>query len=646
MCGIAGYVDPDRSDGPRKLKSVAAGMAARLVHRGPDDRGSFVDADVGLGIAFRRLSIQDLGVDGRQPMRSADGRYVIAYNGEVYNFRELRDSLVADGVDGWRGGSDTEVMLAAISRHGLERAVQRFDGMFAFALWDTRERTLTLVRDRMGEKPLYYGWSGSVFLFASELKALTAHPGWASAIDKDALAAYMHYSYVPAPRSIYQGIFKLPPGHTLTLKLDRLQPGHLPRAAPYWNARTITQSAAENPFQGSAADAVDELDRLLTRSIGRRLIADVPLGTFLSGGIDSSTVTALAQKLSDRPINSFTIGFDDPRHDESPHAASVARHLGTNHTELRADPKAILDLVEPLPEVYDEPFADVSQLPTLLLARLTRKHVTVALSGDGGDELFAGYARYRTAAARWRRASRLPAPVRSVLRRAPTVLPLSALNRLTSIGSKPARLGDKLYRMLTNYGARSPEQVHQGVMSRWRLATPPMPAPAVGFFSDPNAALSLADPAARMMYADAVSYLPDDLLVKIDRATMSVGLEGRAPLLDHDIVAFAWGLPLEMKVQNGVTKWALREVLCRYVPRALIDRPKQGFEPPLGDWLRGPLRDWAENLLQPARLAESGLTHTSVVRAVWDEHQRGVRNWPFELWNVLMYQAWRQAWGR
>ena len=400
MCGIAGFIQATRSSGEAELNRLVAAMSERILHRGPDDDGTYVEPASGLALAARRLAIQDLSAEGHQPMTSADGRYVIVYNGEIYNFVELRRTLEAEGVSGWRGGSDTEVLLAAISHWGIEAALERFDGMFAFALWNRETRRLTLARDRMGEKPLYYGWSGPVLLFGSELKALAAHPNWAKGIDAQALAAFMRYAYVPAPLSIHEGIFKLAPGHLVTFEVDGLAPGRLPEPRSYWSARDVAERAAADPFQGSPEAAVEELDRLLTRSVERRMVADVPLGVFLSGGIDSSTVTALMQKVSGRPVHSFTVGFDDPRYDESEHAAAVARHLGTDHTELKADAEAPLGLVERMPQVYDEPFADVSQLPTLLLAQLTRRHVTTALSGDGGDELFAGYPRYQAAAAR------------------------------------------------------------------------------------------------------------------------------------------------------------------------------------------------------------------------------------------------------
>jgi len=640
MCGIAGLVDVRRSSGPEELNSRVADMAATLAHRGPDGAGVFSQPDVGLAFGFRRLAIQDLSAAGDQPMHSVDGRYVIVFNGEIYNFQEIRAELDAVQSTRWRGGSDTEVLLAAICRYGLAATLPRLDGMFAFALWDRRTRELTLVRDRAGEKPLYYGWSGPVFLFGSELKALTKHPDWRGDVDPDAVAAFLRYSYVPAPSSIYKGVSKLKPGHCLPLSLDAFKSGDTPTPTPYWNARDVAEAAARDPFTGNDREAVDELERLLTRSVSRRLIADVPIGAYLSGGVDSPTIAALMQAASDRPIRTFTIGFDNPDLDESEHAAAIAGHLGTDHMELRADDGAVLDLVERMPTLFDEPFADVSQLPTYLLATLARPHVTTVLTGDGGDELFAGYPRYQAVARKW--------PNNGVARALSNAVrgwaPYAGLNGIGAASKRPPRLGDKLYRMLADASARSPEQIHEAFMSRWRTARQPAFGDAIGYFADLDAgraAAPLLDGALdRAAFADFMTYLPDDLLVKVDRTTMGVGLESRVPLLCHDVIQFAWSLPLSMKIRGGQTKWALRQVLHRHVPEHLVDRPKQGFEPPVGDWLRGPLRDWAAALLEPALLEESGLDPTPVM-AAWREHTNGVRDWRFALWNVLMLQAWR-----
>lgn len=633
MCGIAGFLDLSRGRPRERLEAEAVAMADRLTHRGPDDSGVLALPEVGLALGFRRLAIQDPSPDGAQPMASADGRYRIVFNGEIYNFQDLRRRLEDEGVGGWRGRSDTEVLLAAVSRWGLGRALEEFDGMFAVALWDAEARTLTLARDRMGEKPLYCGWRGPVFLFGSELKALAAHPDFTPAIEREAVACFMRYGYVPAPLSIYRDIVKLPPGGLLTVSAEG--PAGADERAVFWDAVAEAEGAA--PFDGDERAAVDRLEHLLSRSVARRMVADVPLGAFLSGGIDSSAVTALMQEVSDRPVRSFSIGFHDRRFDEAPYAKAVAEHLGTEHTELYVDPDAALKLVPKLPEVYDEPFADVSALPTMMLCALTRNHVTTALSGDGGDELFCGYPRYRKTVDRFRGT----APISPNMLK---ITPFGALNLISSGFGKPGRLGDKLWRRMSDRAAPSLERLYEGEMSRWRVWDRPAADPTSGYFAPGARRARLDDDLQRLMVADAVTYLPDDLLVKIDRASMAASLEARAPLLSADIVRFAWGLPSAYKLKDGLSKWVLRQALYRRVPQRLIDRPKAGFEPPLGDWLRGPLRDWAQALISSERLAADGLIDPEPVRAVWEEHLKGQRNWRFELWTVLMLQSWRETW--
>ncbi len=634
MCGIAGYLDRKRARGDEQLAAEARRMADRLTHRGPDDSGSWTDAAAGLALGFRRLAIQDLSPEGAQPMTGGGGRFTVVFNGEIYNFQELRRQLQQEGVGGWHGRSDTEVLLAAVATWGLARALDSFDGMFALALWDREERTLTLARDAMGEKPLYYGWQGDLFLFASELKAIVAHPDFEPAIEREAVAGFMRYSYVPAPHSIYRGIFKLEPGATLTVAAD----GEAGNATPgrFWDA--IAEAEGAEPFQGDETAAVDRLEQLMQRSIRRRMVADVPLGAFLSGGIDSSAVTALMQEMSGTPVRSFSIGFTEKRFDEAPYAKAVAQHLGTEHTELYVDPQAALKLVPKLPEVYDEPFADASALPTMMLSALTRKHVTTALSGDGGDELFCGYPRYPETVDRWRGDSPLSANMLKIV-------PFGPLNVISSGFGKPGRFGDKLWRRMSDRAAPSLEKLYEGRMSRWRIWDRPAAEPATGYFARGARRADLDDDLQRLMVADALTYLPDQLLVKIDRASMAASLEARAPLLDREIVRFAWGLPSRFKLKDRVSKWVLREVLYRRVPRRLIDRPKAGFEPPLADWLRGPLRDWAQALIASDRLEADGLIDPEPVRAVWEEHLKGQRNWHFELWTVLMLQSWRERWG-
>lgn len=644
MCGIVGFVDVTPRRSTEEMTAIVQRMALRLVHRGPDDEGSLVEPSLGLALGFRRLAIQDLSRNGNQPMTSVNRRYVIVYNGEMYNFREMKEDLQRAGYRSWRGSSDTEVLLAAISRIGVVGMLDRCDGMFAFALWDRQAQRLHLARDRMGEKPLYYGWAGSTLMFASELKALVEHPSWIGEIDPEAVSAFMRFSYVPAPLSIYRGIAKLPAAHWVSFDLANLEPGTLPEPRPYWDARGVVERTAAEPFDGDFDAAVDELDRLLTRSVERRMVADVPLGAFLSGGIDSSSVVALMQKVTDRPVSTFTVGFGDARYDESEQARAVARHLGTAHTEIRAEADAPLNAVERLPQIYDEPFADKSQLPTVLLAALTRSHVTTALSGDGGDELFGGYARYPVAARQWSRISRRSGFSRRAARWACEHLPLRTINALSSIGAKPGRLGDKLYRMLADAANDAPERVLERLHARWRTVDAPTAPYRGGYFANERAWPKLENVEARLMYADAATFLPDDILVKVDRASMAVGLEARAPLLSREIVEFAWSLPIGFRLANGESKRVLRRLAARYVPQELLDRPKQGFEPPLADWLRGPLRDWADDLLQPDALAEDGLLRPEPILQAWREHREGLRDRNGDLWNVLMYQAWRAEW--
>ncbi|MDW3205909.1 MAG: asparagine synthase (glutamine-hydrolyzing) [Alphaproteobacteria bacterium] len=629
MCGIAGFIDTTRGRNAEALAAIAKSMSDSMLHRGPDDDGVWCDASVGLALGFRRLAIQDLSEDGAQPMLSPDGRFTIIFNGEIYNFLELRRELETGR--NWRGHSDTEVMLAAFDAWGMEGALDRFDGMFAFALYDAKARTVTLARDRMGEKPLYFGWAGKSFVFASELKAIARHPDFEPRIDRRAVDAMMRYSYIPAPACIYEGIEKLKPGATLTLSLD----GSAVSRGRYWDPIEEVENAPV--FDGDEASAVRELERLMLRSISRRMVADVPLGAFLSGGIDSATVVALMQTLAEKPVRSFTIGFTDRRFDEAPQAAAIAQHLGTDHTSVTVAPEDTLRMVERMPFVYDEPFADVSQLPTLLLSHLAREQVTTALTGDGGDELFGGYPRYEKTVAQWERD-------RPFSRGLLNMIPFGPLNVISSGVGKPGRFGDKLWRKLSDRSKPSIEMLYEGQMSRWRVFERPTGDPQVGYFVEGTRRPGIEDDYLRLMLCDAVSYLPDDLLVKVDRASMAASLETRAPLLNHDIVRFAWGLPSRFKFRNGRGKDVLRKVLDRHVPRQLMDRPKQGFEPPLAEWLRGPLRDWAQALISSDRLQDGGFLDPEPIRAAWEEHLKGYRNWHFELWNVLMLQSWREAW--
>lgn len=652
MCGIAGFIDSLRQTSEDELEAMGLRMAGAIRHRGPDDEGVWVDSAAGVALGFRRLSIVDLSPHGHQPMISACGRYVIAFNGEVYNFGDLRRDLDAEtpGLS-WRGHSDTEVMLAAISRWGFDAAIRRFNGMFAIVLWDRQERTLHLVRDRLGKKPLYYGWMGPIFMFGSELKALAAHPAFVAEVDRDALALFLRHNCVPSPYSIYHGIKKLPPGTALTLAPDRA--GEYPNPIPYWSARQMAEKGVQTPFQGSEEEAVERLDELLRNAVQMRMVADVPLGAFLSGGIDSSLVVALMQAQSPRPVRTFTIGFHEADYNEAEDASRIARHLGTDHTELYVTPEEARAVIPRLPEVFDEPFSDSSQIPTFLVSEMARRHVTVSLSGDGGDELFGGYNRYFWAMKIWNSVGWMPRPVRQAA--ASTIFAFSpsswakTFQRLDPVlpeWAKQRQPGDKLHRLAGIMAADRPESIYRSLNSHWKE-----PASVVLGSREPPTTLSdksrwanVGDFTQGMMYLDTVTYLPDDILTKVDRASMAVSLEGRAPLLDYRVMEFAWQLPLPMKVRDGRGKWILREILYRYVPREMIDRPKMGFAVPIDFWLRGPLREWAEALLDEHHLREEGFLDPEPVRRMWAEHLSGRRNWQYHLWDILMFQAWLERW--
>lgn len=644
MCGICGFVDGAGDRPAADIAALVAAMAATLARRGPDGEGVWVDAAAGVGLGHRRLAIIDLSPGGRQPRVSADGRLVITYNGEIYNYRELRAELETAG-HRFESQSDTEVLVEACAAWGVEHAVERLVGIFAFALWDRASRTLTLARDHLGVKPLYWTWTGGRLLFGSELKALRAHPGWLPELDRDAVAAYLRFNYVPAPRTIHKGVFKLEPGCRLTLRA-----GAEPVVTRYWDLRTVARAGLADRLEDlSDAEAVDRLETLLRDAVGRQMVADVPLGAFLSGGIDSSVVAALMQTQSPRPVRSFTIGFHDPGYDEARQAKAVAAHLGTDHTELYVEPSHALDVIPRLPEWFDEPFADVSQIPTFLVAEMTRRHVTVALSGDGGDELFAGYNRYLWGDAVWRRLGRLPGGLRAGLAGALTALPPArwdAVFRMVPARLRPRQAGEKLHKLARVLGHDRPDALYRGLVSQWDepAALVPGAVEPRGILWDAAVAAEVPDFMERMQLFDSLTYLPDDILTKVDRASMANGLEARVPLLDHRLVAFAWRLPRRFKLRDGTGKWLLRQVLYRHVPPALVDRPKMGFAVPLDAWLRGPLRDWAEALLDERRLREEGLLEPGPIRRLWAEHLSGTRNGQYPLWGVLMLQAWRERW--
>jgi asparagine synthase (glutamine-hydrolysing) len=614
-------------------------MGRTLARRGPDGHGIWLDEDAGLGLAHRRLSIVDVSDAGHQPMHSANGRYVISYNGEIYNFGELRDELAAKGA-AFIGGSDTEVMLAAIEQWGLSASVSRFVGMFAFALWDRETRTLSLVRDRLGIKPLYWSRIEGQFIFASELRALGVCPGWRAEIDRDALAAYMRWNYIPAPHSIYLGVYKLEPGCILCLQGD----GE-PRIERYWQARQVVTKAIARRVEWHDEGATAELDSMLRRSVACHMISDVPLGAFLSGGIDSSLVVSLMQAQSQRPVKTFSIGFAEAGYDEAVHAKAVARHLGTEHTELYVEPGHALDVIPRLAEFYDEPFGDSSQLPTYLVSEMTRAHVTVALSGDGGDELFAGYARYQWADAVWRCFGGLPVGLRRVLAgflNAPPGALWSAAGRLLPDRLGAGRLDDRVAKLARYMSQPDANGIYRAQHSHWPTGLVLRGNEPRGASWDGSLAGDIPDFVERMQFMDMIQYLPDDVLTKLDRASMAVSLEARVPLLDHRLVEFAWGLPAGMKQRGRQPKWALRQVLYNYVPPDLVDRPKMGFGAPVAGWLRGPLRDWAEALLEPRRLRDEDYFDDGPITAAWRRFLAGDDGQREHLWGVLMFQSWHE----
>jgi len=649
MCGLTGFWQPGGFSAP-DAEAMATVMAQRIAHRGPDSGGIWVDAATGIALGHRRLSILDLSSEGHQPMLSACGRYVISFNGEIYNFKTLRRELENTGGT-FRGHSDTEVMLAAISQWGLEKALQQFNGMFAFALWDREERRLHLVRDRLGEKPLYYGWMGKTFLFGSELKALRAHPNFLPEINRNAIALFLRHNYIPAPYSIYQGIYKLLPGTYLTIR--RTDIGRAPVPIPYWSVKEAAERGVANPFRGRVEEAVAQLETLLQDAAKLRMEADVPLGAFLSGGIDSSTVVALMQAQSPRPVKTFTIGFHEGAYNEATHAKAVAKHLGTDHTALYVTPAEAMAVIPRLPVLYDEPFSDSSQIPTFLVSQLARQHVTVSLSGDGGDELFGGYNRYFLGRDIWGKIGWMPRGARHIAARALTAISSQKWDQVLSLFGPllPSKLkqrtsGDNLYKLASILDIENPEAMYLRLISHWKD-----PATLVVGASEPPTALTdssrhakLSNFTQQMMYLDAVTYLPDDILAKVDRASMGVSLEARVPFLDHRLVEFAWRIPLSMNIRNGKGKWLLRQILHKYVPEQLIERPKMGFGVPIDAWLRGPLREWAEALLGESRLKQEGFLHPEPIRQKWREHLSGAYNWQYYLWDVLMFQAWLAHW--
>lgn len=638
MCGIAGFLENVADKSEEWLAEAVQAMGSAIRHRGPDSSDIWIEASSGLAFSHRRLAIVDLSPAGAQPMVSACGRYVIIYNGEVYNHNDLRPELIATGVE-FRGHSDTEVILEACARWGIKATVKKLIGMFVFAFWDRKKQRLSIVRDRLGIKPVYWAKTAKSFLFGSELKALRQHPDCPTEINRNAVAGFLRHNYIAAPNSIYNGVRKLEPGWMLTI-----QAGCEPLFEQFWSLDQAISNSKANPFEGSAQEAETALHTLLTDAVGRRMMADVPLGAFLSGGIDSSTVVALMQAQSTHPVRTFSIGFNEHGYNEAKQAAMVAAHLGTEHTELYVTPQDARDIIPQLPHFYDEPFADSSQIPTYLVSRMARDHVTVALSGDGGDELFSGYTRYFTAANYGLLIFGQPQIFRNIQAALIKSLPPSVWDvagKLIPARHSPTHFGDKLHKLATVLNGDR-DSFYRSLVSHWQH-----PDALVIDGEEPKGVLwddTVKDHVPgfidRMQYFDTLTYLPDDILTKVDRASMAVSLEARVPLLDHRVVEFAWRLPQEMKIRNGQGKWLLRQVLHRYVPKKLVEQPKRGFGVPVDSWLRGPLRDWAEDLLSPVALKNTGLLNPEPIREKWQEHLSGRRNWQYLLWDILMLQSW------
>jgi asparagine synthase (glutamine-hydrolysing) len=650
MCGFAGFLGGQWESGDAGAGALLRRMNDTLTSRGPDSAGYWVDGGSGIALGHRRLAILDLSAAGAQPMESVCARYFLIFNGEIYNHLQLREELQRCGAaQAFRGASDTETLLAGFTRWGIRPTIERCVGMFAFALWDRRDRTLTLGRDRLGEKPLYYGWQGQgahrTFLFGSELKALRAHPAFSADIDRNSICLMMRHNCVPAPYSIYTGIFKLPAGCLLPISLSKRDGS----AVPYWSAVAVAEQGLSARSGAGEAEQLEQLEVLLKSAVQQQMIADVPLGAFLSGGVDSSLIVALMQAQSNQPVKTFTIGYGEADYNEAVYAAAVARYLGTEHTELYVSPTQAMNVIGRLPDIYCEPFSDSSQIPTLLVSELARQHVTVALTGDAGDELFGGYNRHILTQQSWRKISRMPIGLRRIAAStlshiSPRLLNSLALNlqSLLPASRRHAYVGDKLQKIATVLSCESVDALYLKLVSHWdnpsKLVLGGQEPPTL-LTNGPQMPEGLSD-AEKMMLLDLLTYLPDDNLTKVDRASMSVSLETRVPMLDHRVVEFAWRLPISMKLRGHYGKWALRQILFRYVPKALIERPKMGFSVPIGDWLRGPLREWAEALLHTSRLSREGYLDPTPIHKMWQEHLDERRNWQYPLWDVLMFQAW------
>ncbi|CCO23249.1 asparagine synthase (glutamine-hydrolyzing) [Maridesulfovibrio hydrothermalis] len=649
MCAIAGLIDFSHSTGTGQLERIARKMGEAQNHRGPDGHGQWSDPESGIALDHRRLAIIDLTDEGVQPMHSCSRRYVTVFNGEIYNYRELRAKLEqAEGFRGWRGHSDTEVMLEAFEQWGFEKAVKSFNGMFSIALWDRENRQLFLARDRMGEKPLYYSNQGDTFLFGSELKALMAHESFVKNIDRHSLASYLRYHYVPAPRTIFKDVHCLMPGTWIIIQPD----GSISEPQQYWSLLDCARDAENKIFTAPDENIIETLEDLLLKVIEREMISDVPLGAFLSGGIDSSLIVALMQQCALSPVKTFTIGFDDEAYNEADDAKAVARHIGTEHTELYVSPKDALDIIPQIPHIWDQPFSDASQIPTHLVSRMTREHVTVALSGDGGDELFAGYNRHIKGASLWHKLKNVPIPLRIIGARSIANISPASWDRvfkmyepLLPTGLQMRLPGQKLHKLADVMAAESAAEYYKAITSNWQNPEDAVPDREFNSpFQNTDMQPSQNNLTAWMQYMDAATYLPDDILTKVDRAAMAVSLETRAPFLDHEVVEFSQRLPMHLRIQNGHGKHALRQILYKHVPRELIERPKMGFGIPIDSWLRGPLREWAEGLISPNRLELDGFFNIGEIRRIWNEHLSGKKDNQYRIWNILVFQSWLDHW--
>ncbi|MTI11407.1 asparagine synthase (glutamine-hydrolyzing) [Curvivirga aplysinae] len=641
MCGITGFIDTRSGHRVQELEKIALKMGEAISYRGPDAAQAWADAEHGIAFAHRRLSIIDLSHAGNQPMESHCGRYMMVYNGEVYNAEDLRQELDAKEPKQYQGHSDSEVILEGVATWGFRATIEKLIGMFTIVIWDRKAKTLSIVRDRLGIKPLYWGLQDGRLYFASEMKAIYAHPKWHGEKNRDALAAFLRHNYVPGPYTVFDSIHKLQPGHILEID-GALK--NSPKLYPYWSLENVIRNGHATPYQGSDEDLVNQLEELLSDAVKRRMVADVPLGAFLSGGIDSSTVVALMQKQSDRPIKTFSIGFNEEGYNEAKHAAVVAKHLGTEHTELYVSPEEARDVIPKLAHMYDEPFADSSQIPTYLVSAMTKEHVTVALSGDGGDELFAGYNRYFQSLKIGGTISRLP----MFARRGASGLIKSfspgfwdGVFNLVPKSKRPPQAGDKMHKLATVL-CEDEDGFYRRLISHWMNPEEIIPGSTEpkGIIWDEKVKELAPDFVERMRYLDICTYLPDDILTKVDRASMAVSLEARVPILDHRVAEFAWTLPTNRLIKNGVGKWPLRQVLYRHVPQEIIDRPKMGFGVPIDSWLRGPLKEWAEDLLNPAMIKKHGILTPDPIWQKWQEHLSGERNWQYYLWDILMLQAW------